>query len=187
MEIIITVVKGPDQGKQFSFTEYQKITIGRATQNFISFEKDAKLSRFHGIMEILPPNNIYIQDLNSANGILLGVSKNNTVNFQKIANANIQNGNYLKMGENIFQIKWENESIREKSCDKCGKSIKQEDYAQGLAYVDQGKDLCIQCMKDKEYKAEKKIGNFEVLEKLGEGGMGVVYKVQHEKIGRAHV
>lgn len=173
-DITLHVVKGSLQGKIYNFSQYSKFTLGRDPKCHIHLENDPKISRFHCILEFAPPNEAMIYDLNSRNGTYWGQIQSNRVTFQRVTEIQLHNGDYIKIGESIFLVKWsESEETKIVTCEKCGGRLAEE-------FDKNSNKLCPKCQPKPEFIIGKKIGTFEVVRKLGEGNMGVVYLVRIE-------
>ena len=183
MKIECNILTGPLKGQHIAFDQYTKISIGRSPKAYFSLGKDRQASRFHCIIEIAPPCNCFLRDLNSSNGTFLGRTSDNTqdVSFQKVMEVHLQNGDFIKVGESIFQICWEqNKQATQSKCEKCGVAITTEQYARGEASLWEGVHLCAACRGNGELPVGREIGPFMIVRKLGSGGMGIVYLVQHK-------
>jgi eukaryotic-like serine/threonine-protein kinase len=178
--IQLNVLEGPYKGKQFVFNEHKRISVGSSRRATICFPEDSNVSSFHCLLEIYPPYNCFVVDT-SKKGLFLGrTTESNQVSFQNISDAHVKNGDYIKMGQTVLRIEWDQTVTEEKtSCNKCGTSILASQYVQKDASIWNGKPVCSKCQQSSELLVGKKLGNFEVLGTLGKGGMGIVYKVRH--------
>jgi len=67
MPVNISVTKGPDKGREFSFTEHDTFLFGRMEDCHARFPDDTQVSRHHFILEVCPPK-ASLRDLGSLNG-----------------------------------------------------------------------------------------------------------------------
>ena len=94
MKVELKVVSGPYRGKQIVIEEYTTITVVRSQKAYLPIPQDKKLSRFHCILEILPPDKCFLKDLNSANGTFLCRKRKEA--FEKIGEAWLESGEAAK-------------------------------------------------------------------------------------------
>lgn len=187
MKIILTVVTGSLKGKNFSFDEYKKISIGRSPKAFFSFPKDQKISRLHCLLEFAPPYNCYIRDLDSSNGTFYGTpnKEKKKISFRRIQEIHIENNHYIRVGATTFRVNMKRPKIPlQFTCNDCNCVIEDDSFARGEASTFANKYYCEQCQEKNKKQPLKIIGDFEVIRRLGEGSIGVVYLAKHIKTGR---
>ena len=66
-KVTLEVVAGAMAGKRFSFDDHDTILLGRSPDCQVSLPDDDKVSRYHFIMEVNPPD-ACVRDLGSLNG-----------------------------------------------------------------------------------------------------------------------
>jgi hypothetical protein len=96
MRINLAVIKGPHEGREFSFDEHDNFIVGRA--KFAHFRlplKDKFFSRVHFMVEINPPL-CRLLDMQSTNGTL--------VNDRKVATADLRDGDLIKAGKTVIRV-----------------------------------------------------------------------------------
>ena len=96
MRINLTVIKGPHQGRRFSFEEHDNFIVGRA--KFAHFRlplQDKFFSRIHFMVEVNPPL-CRLLDMGSTNGT--------SVNGQKVTTAGLNNGDLIEAGKTVIRI-----------------------------------------------------------------------------------
>jgi serine/threonine-protein kinase len=175
MQIELQFLQGPWRGKKFTFSEYAKISIGREPNAYFSFPADKKMSRFHCLIEISPPANCFVKDLGSTNGTFVSHEEGGQEKWQQINEAYLTDGDCVKAGENVLRLLLPPQAtVPPQHCDQCGKPAELADCG-GEA----GSRPCTFCGNGETMGNGKKFGNFEIVNKLGEGGMGVVYLVRH--------
>lgn len=160
MGVAIIGIKGAYREERHVFNHHAIITIGRGSDCFFSFAGDNKVSRSHCVIEIVPPNQCYVRDLQSGNGTFVGKRKDKLkVVFHRIQEERLENGDYVKIGnDTIFQIVLGN----------------------APAPRPKGEESPIIL----DNLVGKTIANFQVVRKLGEGSMGAVFLVCHNKTGQ---
>lgn len=175
MKIDLDVLAGPLKGKKFSFDQYKKISIGRSPEAFLSFPDDKRISRFHCLIEIAPPSSCHIRDLESTNGTFISQGQISDYSaYERVAEASIGNGSYVKIGHNIFRLSWIKESTS---------SLEKDETVAMLPPTLKIPPPNSTPSSNLEISPGRKLGPFEVISKLGEGGMGVVYLVKHHESG----
>src|SRR4051794_21701659 len=96
MRIILDVIKGPHEGRQFSFEEHDNFIVGRAkAAHFRLPIKDEFFSRIHFMVEINPPL-CRLLDMQSTNGTI--------VNGRKVTTADLKDGDQIKAGKTVIRI-----------------------------------------------------------------------------------
>ncbi len=169
----LKIVKGPMEGTAYTFSEYTQFTIGRDAKADLCLEGNQKLSRYHCTIEFASPKHIMLYDLNSRNGTFVGQMKSdNRISFQRVMQIRLLQGDYIKVGDSVLHLTYQ-EADQSPTCERCGAKL-----PKGASQGDN--KLCSRCQQKQEFVAGKKIGAFEILRKIGEGGMGVVYLVRHD-------
>ena len=67
MHLRLQIVKGPAQGRSFTFSRPERLTAGRASENQLRLDEDDEISPHHFLIEINPPN-LRVRDLGSRSG-----------------------------------------------------------------------------------------------------------------------
>lgn len=97
MQVKLSVVAGPHQGKEFLFTEHDNFIVGRGLQAHFRLAKlDQYFSRLHFMVEVNPPFCRAV-DLNSRNGI--------RVNEQKVRAVDLNDGDIIRAGKTKIQVR----------------------------------------------------------------------------------
>ncbi len=65
---------------------------------------------------------------------------------------------------------------RHKFCDSCGKMILKQEIQSGKVRVVEGKVYCAQC---EALMVGRQVGQYKILEKIGQGSMGLVFRAEH--------
>jgi eukaryotic-like serine/threonine-protein kinase len=221
MNITLEIIKGPELGRKFYFTEPDTFLVGRAKDaTFRLPEEDPYVSRRHFHLEINPPNIIF-RDLESKNPP--------RINDKVTTERKLKDGDIIEVGYTLMKVSIsETIEIKTVPCKKCGTGIeilKNEVFSgycdpcqkiidrekRDKAFINEiqvfckcGKNLTMEANSDKRAlelldkvtyscpgclplgDSEKglKINNYEVIKKIGEGGMGKVYLVYHRSTGR---
>jgi eukaryotic-like serine/threonine-protein kinase len=221
MKVTLEIIKGPETGRKFDFSEPDTFLVGRAKDaTFRLPEEDPYVSRRHFHLEINPPNIIF-RDLESKNPPRI----NDKVTIErKLKDGDIIEVGYTlmkvtisdiietkttpckKCGVDILVLKNEDSPIYCEPCQKlieqgkrdkaftgeipvtckCGKNLTKEANSdkRALELLDKVTYLCPGCLPSGDSEKGTKINDYEVIKKIGEGGMGKVYLVYHRLTGR---
>jgi len=221
MKVTLEIIKGPEVGRKFDFSEPDTFLVGRAKDaTFRLPEEDPYVSRRHFHLEISPPNIIF-RDLESKNTPLI----NNKVTIER----KLKDGDIIEVGYTLMKVsisdKIEIKTIHCKKCNavikilrneaspgycencqkiiergkrdkaftnelpvscKCGKNLTKEANSdkRALELLDKVIYSCPGCLPSGDNEKGLKINNYEVIKKIGEGGMGKVYLVYHRSTAR---
>ena len=185
MKIILSVIKGPHQGRTFEFSERDTFVVGRATYaHFRLAEKDPYFSRAHFVIEVNPPL-CRLLDLSSSNGTW--------VNSKRVTEIDLVDGDRIRGGDTEILIRVSKPeqptgsesppsrpeeqhrvTIRESPdsvSDDSPRKAQREPLGQLLKT---GNYQAAPVDPDKEFP--RRLGPYELTGKLGEGGMGTVYQ-----------
>jgi eukaryotic-like serine/threonine-protein kinase len=230
MKLCLEVIRGPETGRHFEFTQPDTFIVGRGGKNrpvhFKLSDDDPYVSRQHFMLEIAPPR-VYFFDLGSTNPPC--------INGVAVKEGELKEGDVIEIGFTQLKVRvfpeiklkripcycaicmktivpelmeGENspsicdsceEKIEEKrrkesavikfsaAC-KCGKDLSLIANSDGRAHELTGSvayfcDGCSREMMAGE-NAGAKVDGYTIIRALGEGGMGRVYLVRHEKTGR---
>src|SRR5215831_16802102 len=96
MEVTLTVVEGPHQGKVFAFREHDNFIVGRGKQAHFRLPiEDQYFSRHHFLVEVNPPR-CRLLDLGSTNGT--------RVNDRKVRSVDLHHDDLIKGGITTIRV-----------------------------------------------------------------------------------
>lgn len=152
----LSVISGPNQGRQFTFDRHETFLLGRSQDAHCSLPGDAYLSRHHFMIEVNPPL-CRLVDLASHNGT--------KVNGQRVEVVDLKNGDKIEVGVTGLII---------------GISFQTADE-EAHWDVDTIKPVPRPAMNAADDPPS--VPGYRMLGKLGQGGMGVVYRAVSESSG----
>ncbi|MBW6491597.1 MAG: protein kinase [Lentimicrobium sp.] len=221
MKVKLEIIKGPEVGRSFEFTEPDTFLVGRAKDaTFRLPEDDPYVSRRHFHLEIIPPKCIF-RDLESTN--------TPSINNKFVLEKELENGDIIEVGYTRIKVSIDKQIIIKRiKCTRCGVDIVLIGNEKPIDYCDTcirnieeekrlksklgkykfvcqcGTDLtdtadsdhraqelkekvlysCPKCLPQGDNEKGTKISEYEVIKKIGEGGMGKVYLVYHKSTAR---
>ena len=129
MKVILSVTKGPEQGRTFEFEQPDTLLVGRAKDCHLRLSSDDPyISRRHFLLEVCPPRCVF-KDLNSSNPP--------HVNGKVVSEAELHQGDVITVGYTQLRIDIE-QDVRMVACKNCNAEIP-------LAADDVPPDLCSPC------------------------------------------
>ncbi len=149
MKLILEVIKGPESGKQYAFTEPDTFIVGRGgTDRPVHFklsDDDPYVSRQHFLLEIAPPR-IYFTDFRSTNPP--------SINGIEVKEAELNDGDVIEVGFTQLKVRVVN-IIQLKNtfcyCETCKKTLYFE-----LMEGDVAPTICEACEAEREENIRRK-------------------------------
>jgi hypothetical protein len=200
------------QGEEFVFEQHDTFIVGRMDDCHVVIPQDRLVSRHHFIMEVNPPS-ARIRDLGSLNGTYVngkkhgGRKKSETPEEgarRQYPELDLCDGDEVKVGGTIMRVRIEQlvQDARSRPaappcCQLCRKDVSRE-----VSSGHPGVYVCEDCRRrivdgpsailsgilrataQVLGSAELSIPDYEIVGKLGEGGMGAVYLVRHKQTGK---
>jgi hypothetical protein len=202
-KITLTILAGSKRGEVFPFDKHDTLLFGRMDDAHICLPDDQQVSRHHFILEVNPPD-ARLRDLGSLNGTYVnnvkygGREKHETPEEgakRHYPQVDLHEGDEIQVGQTVMRIGIEmSDSQPRVRCPRCGKDVTSE-----VGAGRSGEFVCAACRQQgeadpmqlllellrraavAELEVEIHIPNYEIKRKLGEGGMGAVYLVEHMK------
>ena len=180
MPVNISITKGCEKGREFSFTEHDTFLFGRMEDCHARFSDDTQVSRHHFILEVCPPK-ASLRDLGSLNGTHIngkkwgGRAKGETPEEgakRGYPIVDLKNGDTIAVGQTELAV-----SIKEDAeCPKVEAGLKSGELS-GLS-PDQLYNLVFGEGKNAPLLT---VPGYRVDRELGRGGFGAVYRAVREK------
>ncbi len=135
MSVVIKTISGPEQGRKFIFNEADCFLLGRSKDAHLCLPQDPHVSRWHFLIEVVPPE-CRLTDLESKNGTIVNgmryggkkPAENNVRQAPRgVREVRLAHGDAIDVGDTRLTISIESGLF----CGKCGKMISQ-DHAQTL-------------------------------------------------------
>lgn len=174
MKVVISVVGGPDKGRDFLFDRHATFAVGRAADSNLVLADDPFISRHHFIVEIQPPVCSF-RDLGSTNGT--------RVNGTRVERVRLCHLDEIVAGNTTFQIRIEETSVFSVRCRGCGVEAPP---SLSVSHVPGDGDLdwyCEACAARRQRLPTPPAG-YWIETWLGSGGMGDVFLARREADNR---
>jgi len=153
--------------------------IGRSFEADLWFTDDRMVSRKHCRI-FKKEGSIFLEDLDSGNGTYVNGKKVEII-------AKLSEKDVIKIGSRtmVFLITEKKEAafniqdFEEVRCVQCNAYIRLQKKEEGS---DSKEYICPECSPKSESR-KTVIGNYEIIDKIAQGGMGIVYKAKHRATG----
>jgi serine/threonine-protein kinase len=176
MNVVLRVVSGPLQGRQYCFDRHDTFVVGRSTQVHFPVPEDRFLSRDHFLIEFNPPV-CFLRDMGSTNGT--------KVNGQRVDSVRLADGDVISAGKSSFQVcvSGTQELLTNLRCLAC-----QAPAPPDVAVAARPDDtkitwLCERCIEHRK-KYPTPPNGYWIEQRLGGGGMGEVFKARQLATGQ---
>lgn len=152
--VILEVTAGPHTGQTFTYDSPDSLLVGRSENAHLRLDGDPHISRNHCLIEVRPPQ-CHVVDLGSINGTF--------VNSSRISDCWLEDGDTIRGGKTQISV-----HLPRERC-KLTETTIAPSAGLGTTYIGE--------------KADGRIGDYRVLEEVGQGSMGVVHKAVHNDTG----
>jgi len=192
IHVLIGVVEGPAKGARFEFEQRGSLLVGRAPDAGLSLPADDRLSRYHLILDVSPPQ-VRIRDLDSSNGTFVNRAR---VGDQGMA---LTHGDEIHAGQSVLRIQIEEvlpvtdsmllqsesemptvplAAVVPERCMRCGK---RGSSTITLLRAQRVVSLCPACRDAIRHQPFLAPG-YRLVREIGCGAMGCVFLVYHEAL-----
>jgi eukaryotic-like serine/threonine-protein kinase len=176
-KVVLEVLEGPHRDTRLEFDRHDTFIVGRARTAHLSLPDDPYFSRHHFLLELQPPR-CYLRDLASRNGTL--------VNGAKVKETFLKDGDVIGGGRTRIRLTVEGAAAPAAgplACTVCGSVDPAAQATPPLGPPGATPHVCATCrqaLRDEPLP----VPGYQILRKLGQGGMGVVYLARHGPTGR---
>lgn len=175
MNLLIQVLNGPHSGARFELDRAGAVLVGRDSSAHMSLPLAPLFSRHHFLLEFNPPA-CHLRDLRSRAGT--------QVNGTAVGVVELRDGDTITCGSTSLGVTMGAASARQLVCRSCGQPSADPTLSWHL--VDQRAQdyICIACRKPLTDNNGQAVPGYQLIRRVGQGGMGVVYMAQHAATGR---
>lgn len=176
MQIVLRVLAGPEEGREFIFDRHQTFVVGRSSQAQFSVPDDPFLSRDHFLIEFNPPI-CMLKDIGSTNGT--------RVNNLRVGEVMLKHGDVIEAGKSRFEVEI-NETwmgIERIRCRVCGRDAP-HDLPMAVQPGDQKINWYCQDCRNHRRKFPSPPPGYWIERRIGGGGMGEVFRGRELTTGR---
>ena len=171
MEVVLRVIEGPHEGKEFVFDQHDTFIVGRWSQAHFSVPEDGFLSREHFLVEFNPPL-CFLRDLGSTNGT--------KVNGVRVDTARLNDGDVIAAGKSTFSVHVDRtwSEIPRVKCLGCHLDAPDDIVLAARPGEGTVEWLCETCILHRRRYPTPPRG-YWIEQRIGGGGMGEVYRARH--------
>lgn len=174
MHVVVSVVKGPQAGRDFVFDRHSTFVVGRSGDANLPLPDDPFISRHHFIIEFNPPVCSF-RDLGSTNGT--------RVNGVRVERVRLNDGDEIAAGNSLFRVRIEETSLWRIRCRGCGQEAPADlsvSASPGEGPIDW---YCEDCSIRRRRFPEAPAG-YWIERWIGSGGMGDVFLARRQSDNR---
>lgn len=188
MYAVFRFIAGADLGETVPVKQGSVVTLGRSSTADRKV-RDNHLSRIHVAFDFTA-SECTVVDMKSRNGVF--------VNGERVQRRVVKQGDRVQVGEQVLEVAFieqlagidgeaeETQSFLDQlhHCEHCGRPITLATFADGDVKEKGGHYLCPDCATILEVGTDEFMGQFKILEKLGVGSSGLVFRAQQIFLGR---
>ncbi|MBI4575308.1 MAG: protein kinase [Planctomycetes bacterium] len=184
MPLRLLILDGPRAGEDIPLSPGRHV-LGRSPNLAAIAIEDPMISRRH-LELVVEGESCRVRDLGAANGTVV------RGRLLPATEVPLEPGEELLLGGRVRVRLLHDPDTREEAdvldrthpCAECGREISLETFAEGQVFENAGVFICPACVTKVRLEARQVVAGYELLDRIGEGGMGSVYKARQVSIGR---